>query len=231
MLALLFCGLIAVAGSAATEPARSPTAAIRGGLVAGVAALAALAWVGARQRGARSAVTLAAASGLAYGGVALAARLLSAGDGTFLVGDGLVRLLTDPLLWALLGYGALGLVTFAMALQRGPVTTVAAVVVVGETIAPALVGLALLGDRARAGPVLARRARLRRHRARRLAAGPLRGRPVRSPGERRGRHRPSAPVRRGRVVMLLLAASLRHDRTRTGPRAGRRAGPETRESR
>ena len=151
VLALLFCGLIAVAGSAATEPARSPTAAIRGGLVAGVAALAALAWVGARQRGARSAVTLAAASGLAYGGVALAARLLSAGDGTFLVGDGLVRLLTDPLLWALLGYGALGLVTFAMALQRGPVTTVAAVVVVGETIAPALVGLALLGDRARPG--------------------------------------------------------------------------------
>jgi hypothetical protein len=52
--------------------------------------------------------------------------------------------------WAL-AFGAIGLGTFASALQQGTVTTVAAVVVVAETIAPTLVGIALLGDRARPG--------------------------------------------------------------------------------
>jgi hypothetical protein len=44
-----------------------------------------------------------------------------------------------------------GLATFSAALRRGTVTTVAAVVVVAETVAPALAGIALLGDRAKPG--------------------------------------------------------------------------------
>jgi drug/metabolite transporter (DMT)-like permease len=151
-LALLCCGLVAVAGSAAPEAADVPGTGTRIGVVAAVVVLAALGWLALRHRpDTRSAVALAAVSGLAYGGAALAARLLASGDGTFLSGDGLLHLLADPLLWALLGYGALGLTTFSAALQRGTVTTVAAVVVVAETIAPALAGLALLGDRARPG--------------------------------------------------------------------------------
>ena len=151
-LSLLAAGLIVVAGSAAPEAASEPGTATRVGVVSGAAVLAALAWAALRQRSDRRAgLVLAAVSGLAYGGVALAARLLSAEDGTFLVGDGLGHLLADPMLYALLGYGALGLATFAAALQRGTVTAVTAVVVVAETVAPALVGLALLGDRAKPG--------------------------------------------------------------------------------
>jgi hypothetical protein len=141
-----------VAGTAAPEAADVPGDGTRAGVIGAAVVLAVLGWLALR-RGSdtRSAVALATVSGLAYGGVALAARLLSAGDGRFLAGDGLVDLVTDPMLYALLGYGALGLATFAAALQRGTVTTVAAVVVVAETVAPALAGIALLGDGARPG--------------------------------------------------------------------------------
>jgi drug/metabolite transporter (DMT)-like permease len=151
-LVLLCCGLVAVAGSAAPEAADDPGQGTRAGIIASVVVLAALGWLALRHRhDRRSAIALAAVSGLAYGGVALAARLLSAGDGTYFSGDGLLHLLADPMLYALAGFGALGMGTFAAALQRGTVTTVAAVVVVAETIAPALAGIALLGDRARPG--------------------------------------------------------------------------------
>jgi len=114
--------------------------------------LAVLGWLALRHgQDTRSAIALATVSGLAYGGAALAARLLASGDGTYLSGDGLLHLLADPMLYALIAYGALGLATFSAALQRGTVTTVAAVVVVAETVAPALAGIALLGDRAKPG--------------------------------------------------------------------------------
>src|SRR5207248_2093308 len=56
-----------------------------------------------------------------------------------------------PLLYAIVAYGALATLLYAGALQRSPVTTVAAVTFSVETVLPAAVGLAVLGDRARAG--------------------------------------------------------------------------------
>jgi drug/metabolite transporter (DMT)-like permease len=151
VLGLLGAGLVAVAGSAAAEAARPETTGLWVGLCSGVVVLAVLAWlIGRRGPTPWSASALAAVSGLAYGGVALTARLLSAGDGSFF-SDGVLHLLADPLLWGLIGYGAIGLTTFASALREGRVTTVAAVVVVAETVAPSVVGLLLLGDRARPG--------------------------------------------------------------------------------
>jgi uncharacterized membrane protein len=43
--------------------------------------------------------------------------------------------------------GLLGLLLYAMALQRGTVTVVQSAVVVAETLMPAAVGITLLGDR------------------------------------------------------------------------------------
>ena len=143
-LALLGAGLVAVAGSAAHEAARPVDGPLRLGLAAGVVVLAALGLVAAGRPGAVAAAALAAVSGLGYGGVALAARLLTADHDLF-------RLLADPLLWTLLGYGAIGLVAFPLALRRSSVTTVTAVVAVAETVAPGLTGILLLGDRARQG--------------------------------------------------------------------------------
>jgi drug/metabolite transporter (DMT)-like permease len=151
-LALICIGLVAVAASAAPEAADVPDTGTKVGIVAAVVVLAVLGWLALRHgQDTRSAIALATVSGLAYGGAALAARLLASGDGTYLSGDGLLHLLADPMLYALIGYGAIGLWAFSAALQRGTVTTVAAVVVVAETIAPALAGIALLGDRAKPG--------------------------------------------------------------------------------
>jgi len=58
---------------------------------------------------------------------------------------------TNPALYAALGGGAAGFLLLTSALQRGSVTTTVAAMVVGETIAPALVGAVWLGDRAREG--------------------------------------------------------------------------------
>jgi multidrug transporter EmrE-like cation transporter len=141
-LALLGAGLVAVAGSAAHEAARPVDGPLRLGLAAGVVVLVGLGVLAARRPGPIGAAGLAAVSGLGFGGVALAARLLT--------GD-LSRLYADPLLWTLLGYGAIGLAAFPLALSRSSVTTVTAIVAVAETVAPGLTGILLLGDRARPG--------------------------------------------------------------------------------
>jgi drug/metabolite transporter (DMT)-like permease len=138
-LAILGAGLVAVAGSAAHEAARPVDGPLRLSLAAGVLVLAGLGVVAARGPGG---VGLAAVSGLGYGGVALAARLLTADPS---------RLFADPLLWTLLGYGAVGLAAFPLALNRSSVTTVTAVVAVAETVGPGLIGILVLGDRARPG--------------------------------------------------------------------------------
>jgi hypothetical protein len=87
---------------------------------------------------------LGALAGLAFGGTALCARTLAA--------DRLwVGVLRDPLGWALLAFGALGLAFYAAALQRGNVTVATAWQTTTSTVAPAVIGLWLLDDRARSG--------------------------------------------------------------------------------
>ena len=60
-------------------------------------------------------------------------------------------LLTSPATYALVVAGVVAMLTYSIALQRGTVTQATAPLVVGETVAPALVGLLLLGDHARPG--------------------------------------------------------------------------------
>ncbi len=130
---------------AATAQRGSPLSSAGGwallGALGGVAALGA---AGLRGPGDRAAAILAAAAGLGYAGVGIAARVL-------VIPASLVRLLTEPAFFALLGYGVLGTLLFAAALQRGSVTVVAAVTFAVETIVPAAIGLAVLGDSARPG--------------------------------------------------------------------------------
>jgi drug/metabolite transporter (DMT)-like permease len=79
-------------------------------------------------------------AGLMYGAGGIGARVLANPRS---VGG----LLLDPALWAMFISGVLGLMVYAMALQRGSVTVATAAVVVTETLVPAAVGITLLGDR------------------------------------------------------------------------------------
>jgi hypothetical protein len=74
----------------------------------------------------------------------VAARLLR-------VPSPLTGLLHDPLAWALVLYSVVALLAYGAALARGSVTTTAAVTFTVETVVPAAIGLALLGDRTRPG--------------------------------------------------------------------------------
>jgi drug/metabolite transporter (DMT)-like permease len=58
---------------------------------------------------------------------------------------------THPSLYAAAAGGAAGFLLLTSALQRGSVTTAVAGMVVGETIAPALIGVVWFGDRTREG--------------------------------------------------------------------------------
>lgn len=95
--------------------------------------------VGLRLQGRRSSMTLATAAGLSWTAVAIASRGLAV-DGFDL------GLLASPLLWTIVVQGGLGAVWFALALQRGSVTAVAAVTFMLELVVPSAFGLWRFGD-------------------------------------------------------------------------------------
>jgi len=88
-------------------------------------------------------------AGLAFGGTAVAVRLVDLGGS---LGDMAAQALADPAVWALLGFAALGLGTYTVALGKGAaVGPVVAVLAVTETLAPGFIGLIWLGDSIRPG--------------------------------------------------------------------------------
>lgn len=116
-----------------------PILLLSGSLLLAMLALAATSWPSER-----TAPLLAAGAGIAFGAVGIAARAFS-------VPHHWADALRDPLLYAIAAHGLLATLLFAAALQRGKVTTVVAVTFAIETIVPAAIGVAWLGDRARAG--------------------------------------------------------------------------------
>lgn len=117
---------------------------LAGGVV--VAAVLAIGLVDRDRR--RSSMTLAVASGLGFGLSGIVARVLRASDPLW-------RTLGSPALWSLVLGGAVALVAYGFALDRGRTTSVAAITFAVETILPATVGLAFLGDEIRRGLVVA----------------------------------------------------------------------------
>lgn len=145
-LAGLAAGLVLLAISAQPEAGR-PLSRVGGWVVlAGVAVVLGTGATATRASGRLAAALLAAVAGAAFGGVGVAARAL-------VVPHPVWRLLADPLTYAVVGYGVLGTMLFAVALQRGSVTVAVAINFAVETVLPAAVGLVLLGDSARRGYV------------------------------------------------------------------------------
>ena len=143
-LIVLGVGLLLLATSAQPEQGAPLTLTFRWALLASVILLASGGAIAARRGGRSSAPALAVLAGLAFTVVAVAARSLS-------VPSPLWHALADPALWAILAHGALGMLLFTTALQRGSLTTAVAVTFAVETVIPAGIGLVLLGDTTRPG--------------------------------------------------------------------------------
>jgi hypothetical protein len=99
--------------------------------------------VSGRVSGPRAAPLLGALAGAGFAAFGVASRVLPHGG---------AEMLGDPLAYAALAYIVLGLLLYGAALQRGPVTGVAAATTAVEALVPAVVGLAL-ADGARGGLV------------------------------------------------------------------------------
>ncbi|MFI1994483.1 hypothetical protein [Actinoplanes sp. NPDC020271] len=143
-IAVVVVGLILV-GLSAAEDAPVPVArSVSWGMLAAAVVLLVVAVPLARLKGRAGAAALGGMAGLGFSVVAVATRIL---PGPLTIGG----LLTDPAAYGLVLSGALALLTYSTAMQRGSVTMATAPLVVLETVVPAGVGLLLLGDRPRPG--------------------------------------------------------------------------------
>jgi len=143
-LVVLGAGLLLLAISAQPDQGTPLALGLRWALLTSVIPLGAAGMFAARGGGRWSSPALAVLAGLAFTVVAVAARSLT-------VPDPLWHGLTDPGLWAIVAHGTLGMLLFATALQRGSVTRVTALTFAVDTVVPAGIGLALLGDATRPG--------------------------------------------------------------------------------
>jgi len=143
-LVVLGAGLLLLASSAQPEQGKPLILGVRWALLFSVVVLGAAGAVVARRSRRSSAPALAVLAGLAFTVVAVTARSLT-------VPSPLWHALADPGLWAILALGGLGMLLFTTALQRGSVTSATALTFTVETIVPAGIGLAFLGDTTRPG--------------------------------------------------------------------------------
>lgn len=143
-LGVLGLGLVLLATSARPASATPLPLFGRWLLLLAVVPLAALGVVVGRRTGPSAVAALAAVAGLGFSIVAISARTLTLSTPWWAV-------LTDPTPWALVSSGLLAMLLYTMALQRGSVTTATAVSFAVDTLVPAAIGIALLGDRSRPG--------------------------------------------------------------------------------
>lgn len=150
-LALVLGGLCLVALSAAPErPVRVGTGPQWAMLAAVISLLGGGALLG-RVRGTRGVLALGSVAGLAFGATSVGARMIPPGPAPSDPVPWVMHVVAQPASWGIVLAGGLGMLAYTSALQRGSVTQATAPLVVAETVAPAMIGLWVLGDKSRAG--------------------------------------------------------------------------------
>jgi drug/metabolite transporter (DMT)-like permease len=136
-------GLALVATSANAQGSAPVSTGFRIGLLVAVAVLAGLGALVARLPAGKRAPALVLIAGLGFGVTAMSGRVIT--------GFAPRQLLTDPATYAIISAGLLAMLFLASALQQGQVTTTTALMILGETLIPALIGVLVLGDQTRPG--------------------------------------------------------------------------------
>ncbi|HUC90124.1 MAG TPA: hypothetical protein VMR45_04955 [Patescibacteria group bacterium] len=138
----IFCilaGLVLLTLTAAPEKAASVHVAVRWLIILAPLALAFVGSIFAKIQKRYATVVLGAIAGAAFGGTSVVGRAISTPHPYW-------QIIFDPLLWALLGYGLVGILLFSIALQRRSASVVNAVMITFETLVPVTIGLLFLGD-------------------------------------------------------------------------------------
>jgi drug/metabolite transporter (DMT)-like permease len=140
------CGSLAMLGLAAGPEGTDRGPAELGWALLVVVVVVLVAGAAAGRLGDRSrALVLGLGSGVGFGVVEVAVRLIDPFDPTK------ADFYTNPAVYAVAAGGVTGFLLLTSALSRGSVTTAVAGMVIGETVGPALVGVAWLGDQTRPG--------------------------------------------------------------------------------
>ncbi len=135
----IFAGLALLALTAAPERAKAVNDIVRWAIMLAPLPLVLAGSVFAKTQKPYATIVLGIISGVAFGGTAIVGRMLSFPQPYW-------HLLLNPLLWALLAYGLVGILLFTIALQRHHASVVNAAMIAFETLAPISVGILLLGD-------------------------------------------------------------------------------------
>jgi drug/metabolite transporter (DMT)-like permease len=141
--AAVCAGLALLGASGGAEGTAGAGLRTRFALLGAALVLGAAALLAARLRPPRGPIIQGAVAGLGFGLTALTVRAIPAFTPAHLV--------RDPAAYALAVSGVCAFLSFAAGLQRGSVTMVAALVIVGETALPAVIGIVLWHDRTRPG--------------------------------------------------------------------------------
>lgn len=137
--------LVALAVAAGPGHFRHAPAGLGWALLGVVAAVLIAGFAAGRLPDRARALALGLGAGTGFGVVEVGVRLIDVIDPTTR------SFYANPALYAAVAGGAAGFLLLTSALHRGSVTTAVAGMVVGETLAPAFVGVAWLGDTARDG--------------------------------------------------------------------------------
>ncbi|HEY0805982.1 MAG TPA: hypothetical protein VGD84_12990 [Pseudonocardiaceae bacterium] len=141
---VVVCAGLAMLGAAAdSEGGGHGTHKFHYGLLIAVLVLALLGVAAGRLPDPARTAALGLVSGLGFGAMGTAIRVLP--------GLSVSTLIIDPATYAAAGAGILAGWFYASALQRGGVVAATAMMLIGETVPPALVGVLLLGDHTRHG--------------------------------------------------------------------------------
>jgi drug/metabolite transporter (DMT)-like permease len=135
----ILVGLSLLALSGGPERAHAAAAAVRWAVILLPVGVAVAGSVVARRNRHSATIALGVLDGIAFGGTAVAGRML-------VVPHQFWQILLDPLLWAMLAYGLVGLLLFTIALQRSHASIVGASTTAAQSIVPIVVGIAFLGD-------------------------------------------------------------------------------------
>lgn len=141
---VVLVGLFGVALAAHTENTAVVSTPTRNMIAVLPLVLVAIGAMAMRVRHKAGAFILAGLSGCAFGGDSIAGRVIVYPHPVWYVA-------ANPLFWAVIAYGVVGLVLFTAALQRTLATVVNGVMTSMQTIVPLVVGIAILGDTARGG--------------------------------------------------------------------------------
>ncbi|UGQ15673.1 hypothetical protein LO772_33680 [Yinghuangia sp. ASG 101] len=141
--AAVCAGLAMIALASGAEGNRAGPPALRWSLLGVALAVLLVGALVARLPARPRVLVLGLAAGLGFGVVEVAVRLIDSPVTS--------RVFGNPALYALLLGGGTGFLLLTTAFQRGSVTVATAGMVLGETVGPALAGIAWLGDRPRSG--------------------------------------------------------------------------------